>query len=107
VLAVNCVSEKDQRPIQRRPGIEYTSNMMSIVQMAPQPPHLSHPSCGPLVAGNTAVYNRTMLLLYIVLTLRVRIKHYHAVGLFAFDLCIHFGLTFVCSAAFFGWRWLR
>jgi hypothetical protein len=68
---------------------------MSIVQMTPQPPHLSHPSCGPLVAGNTAVYNRTMLLLYIVLTLRVRIKHYHAVGVFAFDLCIHFGLTFV------------
>jgi hypothetical protein len=101
VLAANCVSEKEQRPIQRRPGIGYTFNMMNIVQMAPQPPHLSHPSCSPLVAGETAVYKRTMLLLSIVLTLRMPTKHYHAVGVFAFQLSIHFGLTFVWLGLFF------
>jgi hypothetical protein len=68
---------------------------MNIVQMTPQTPHHSHPSCCPLAAGDTAVCKRAMLLLYIVLTLRMPTKHYHAFGVFAFDLSIHFGLTFV------------
>lgn len=74
MLAVNCVSERDRSPIQRRPGIGYTFNMISIVHMTPQPPHLSHPSCGPLVV----------------------------VGVFAFDLSIHFGLTIVWLGHFLG-----
>jgi hypothetical protein len=102
VLAVNCVSERDQRPIKRRPGIGYTFNMMSIVQTTPQPPHLSHPSCGPLVAGDTAVYKRAMLLLSTVLALRMPTNHYHAVGVFAFDLSMQFGLTFAWLGHFWG-----
>ena len=77
---------------------------MGIVQMSLEP---SHPPCGPLAAGDTAVYKRTMLLLYVPSLLRISTKRYHAAGVFALDLGILFSLTLVCSGHVLGWRRLR